>query len=459
MTAAPSIDSGIFRAYDIRGIVGQGLDAQSVRLIGQAIGSEVLEQGSGCLYMAADARLSSPELSRALREGLLAAGCRVVDLGTVPTPLLYFATHAGEHDTGVMLTGSHNPRDYNGLKIVLGRRTLADNQIQRLRERIGLGELRAGQGEYLEQDFVPAYQEAVCNNIRLQRRYRVAIDCGSGVTALVAPKLFDAIGCETTVLCGEADGNFPFHHPDPTRPENLRLLQGCLAESPHDLGIAFDGDGDRVILVTGSGRTIDTDRLLLAFAEDILADEPGASVVFDVKSSYHLPRRVTELGGQPVLCRSGHSYVKQAMLASGALLGGEFSAHIFLRHRWYGFDDGMYAAARFLELMDRRGESADAILDRLPKSVGTPELFAPVPEADKFALMDKLARELRFPGASLNLLDGIRADFPHGWGLVRASNTTPNLVLRFEADDNAALAAIQQSFRTQLLPHLPSLPF
>src|SRR5690606_9926341 len=216
----PFIDSGIFRAYDIRGIVGQGLDAHSVRLIGQAIGSEVLEQGSGALYVAADARLSSPELALALREGLLAAGCRVVDLGVVPTPLLYFATHAGEHDAGVMLTGSHNPRDYNGLKIVLGRRTLADNQIQRLRERIGLGELRAGQGEYLEQDFVPAYQEAVCNNIRLQRRYRVAIDCGSGVTALVAPKLFDAIGCETTVLCGEADGNFPFHHPDPTRPEN-----------------------------------------------------------------------------------------------------------------------------------------------------------------------------------------------------------------------------------------------
>ena len=459
MSAAPQLAPGIFRAYDIRGVVGQGLDAASVRLIGQAIGSELLDRGEKALFVAADARLSSPELALALKSGLLATGCTVIDLGVVPTPLLYFATHTGEHGSGVMLTGSHNPRDYNGLKIVLDRRTLADNQIQRLRQRVESSDLRQGTGSLQQCDIVPAYQAELCQNIQLRRRFRVALDCGSGVTAVVAPALFAALGCETSVLCGQADGNFPFHHPDPTRPENLHMLQDCLAASPHDLGIAFDGDGDRVILVTESGRTIEADRLLLAFVRHILPEVPGARVVFDVKCSYHLPQEISALGGEPVMCKSGHSFVKQAMLASDALLGGEFSAHLFLRHRWYGFDDGLYAAARFLELMDRLDCSADAILDSLPQSVSTPELFVPVDDAAKFTLMETLAHDLDFPGATLNHLDGIRADFPHGWGLVRASNTTPNLVLRFEAEDTANLLSIQHQFREALRHQLPQLPF
>ena len=458
MNAPPRVAPGIFRAYDIRGIVGQGLDAPSVYLIGQAIGSELLDRGEAALHVAADARLSSPELVQALRSGLLATGCDVIDLGVVPTPLLYFATHTGEPGSGVMLTGSHNPRDYNGLKIVLGRTTLADDQIQRLRLRIESGDLHQGQGTLQHRDTVPAYQAALCGNITLQRRFRVALDCGSGVTAMVAPALFAALGCETSVLCGTADGSFPFHHPDPTRAENLRMLQQHLAQTPHDLGIAFDGDGDRVILLTGSGRVIDADRLLLAFAHAILPQAPGARVVFDVKSTWHLPRTIKALGGEPVMCKSGHSFVKQAMQATGALLGGEFSAHLFLRHRWYGFDDGLYAAARFLELMDQQGCTADAILDRLPHSVSTPELFVPVPEAEKFALMETLARTLNFPDASLNHLDGIRADFADGWGLIRASNTTPNLVLRFEAEDADSLHDIRDLFRNALRPHLPAMP-
>jgi len=277
------------------------------------------------------------------------------------------------------------------------------------------------------------------------------------VCGLVAPQLFSALGCTVIPLYCEPDGTFPHHHPDPTRPENLRDLQKRVAQEQADLGIAFDGDGDRLGLVTASGHIIDADHLLLAFVMDILPDNPGASIVFDVKSSHHLAQVITAGEGRPVMCKSGHSFVKQKLFETDALLGGEFSAHIFFKHRWYGFDDGMYAAARFLELMDKYAASADELLERMPQSCSTPELFAPVPEADKFALMDLLQRELRFEGASLNHLDGIRADFNNGWGLVRASNTTPNLVLRFEADDAAALSEIQARFRSALQQLAPAL--
>lgn len=459
--AAGSIARGIFRAYDIRGIVGQGLDARSVHLIGQAIGSEARERGERTLVTGADARLSSPELSQALQAGILASGCNVIDLGVVPTPLLYFATHTLAPQSGVMLTGSHNPRDYNGIKIVLQQRPLADQQITRLHERIVEGELSTGNGTRTTHDIVPAYLARVTSDIRLTKRFRVALDCGNGVTGLIAPQLFAQLGCEVLPLYCEPDGNFPNHHPDPTRPANLRALQTLVYEKGADVGIAFDGDGDRLGLVTGDGNIIDADHMLLAFAMDILPDNPGARIVYDIKSSHHLARVVSALGGSGVLCKSGHSFVKHKLQETDALLGGEFSAHLFFKHRWYGFDDGMYAAARFLELMDKYEASAQDILERLPQSCSTPELFIPVAEQDKFALMERLVQELRFDSGNVNYLDGIRVDLAHGWGLVRASNTTPNLVLRFEADSAEDLAAIQAEFRKELSTRLPglALPF
>lgn len=461
MTGPAGISPAIFRAYDIRGIVGQGLDVESVNWIGQAIGTEAIEAGATTLFAAADARLSSPSLSAALIKGILASGCSVIDLGIVPTPLMYFATHTLAHTSGVMLTGSHNPRDYNGIKVVLNKQALADNQITRLRERIVENQLIHGQGRRTMHDIVPAYVQRITSDIHLHKAFRVLIDCGSGVTGFVAPQLFRALGCTVELLCGEPDGNFPLHHPDPTRPENLELLIGRLKQQNYDLGIAFDGDGDRVILVTSSGQVIDADHMLLAFAMDILPENPGARIVFDVKSSHHLGRVISACGGSPVMCKSGHSYVKRQVLESDALLGGEFSAHLFFRHRWYGFDDGMYVAARFLELMDKYAATAQDLLNRLPQSFSTPELFVPVSEQNKFDLMQRLVKELRFPGASLNYLDGIRADFKEGWGLIRASNTTPNLVLRFEADDAESLRRIQLNFRTALLKLMPrlQLPF
>lgn len=461
MTQGRDIAANIFRAYDIRGIVGQGLDADSVRAIGQAVGSEVLDLGEDSLLVACDARLSSPALVTALVDGILEAGCNVVNLGVVPTPLLYFATHTLPQTCGVMLTGSHNPRDYNGIKVVLQRKALSVQRITRLRERIVDGELREGSGSCSTHDIVPAYLARVTSDLHYSQRFRVIIDAGNGVTGLVAPQLFRALDCEVEMLFCEPDGNFPNHHPDPTRAENLVQLRAAMQQQHYDLGIAFDGDGDRVILVTSDGQVIDADHMLLAFAMDILAEEPGAAVVFDVKSSYHLAHVISACGGIPVMCKSGHSFVKQQVLETDAALGGEYSAHIFFRHRWYGFDDGLYVAARFLELMDKYQATAQTLLERMPPSFSTPELFLPVSEDEKFELMAQLEKALRFPGASLNHLDGIRADFQQGWGLIRASNTTPNLVLRFEADDAAALQQIQQHFRnalTRLLPHHP-LPF
>ncbi|HTQ98508.1 MAG TPA: phosphomannomutase/phosphoglucomutase [Candidatus Acidoferrum sp.] len=455
--AESRISAEIFRAYDIRGIVGQGLDADSVRLIGQAIASEARDLGEHSILVGRDARLSSPALSLALVEGLCNGGCNVIDLGVVPTPLLYFATQTLSSGSGVMITGSHNPRDYNGIKIVLQKRTLADNQIARLRERIEDNDLRTGNGSVSRHDIKPEYLGHIQRTLKLQKKFKVVIDAGNGVGGLIAPILFARLGCEVVPLYCEPDGNFPNHHPDPTREKNLKALKTTVLAEQADLGIGLDGDADRVGIVTASGKTLNADHLLMAFAMDILPDNPGACVVFDVKSSHHLGQIVTANGGVPVMCKSGHSFVKQKLVETDALLGGEFSAHIFFKHRWFGFDDGMYAAARFLELMDKYDAAADAILDRLPPSCSTPELFIPVAEAHKFELMAELTQQLSFPDAAVSLLDGVRADFDHGWGLIRASNTTPNLVLRFEADNAAELAGVQQQFRTALLAIKPEL--
>jgi phosphomannomutase/phosphoglucomutase len=360
-----------------------------------------------------------------------------------------------------MLTGSHNPREYNGIKIVLKQRALADNQITRLYERIVGNELLKGTGTRTTHDIVPAYFARVTSDTRLQKPWRIAVDCGNGVTGNLAPELFEKLGCEVFRLYCELDGNFPNHHPDPTRAANLRDLQSLVYAEGCDIGFGFDGDGDRLGIVTGDGNIVDADHMLLAFAMDILPENPAARVVYDVKSSHHLARVISALEGSGIMCKSGHSFVKQKLQETDALLGGEFSAHIFFKHRWYGFDDGMYAAVRFLELMDKYQASAQELLERMPHSFSTPELFVPVSEQNKFGTMERLVAQLRFDGANLNYLDGIRADFGHGWGLVRASNTTPNLVLRFEADSPADLEDIKERFRAQLDVLLPGaiLPF
>jgi phosphomannomutase / phosphoglucomutase len=457
MSEKPVIRRDIFRAYDIRGIVGQGLDANTVRLIGQAIGSEAIDVGERTLVVGADARLSSPELFTALKTGILSSGCGIIDLGVVPTPLMYFATHTLIADSGVMLTGSHNPREYNGIKIVMKRQTLADNQISHLYDRIMTNTLHTGKGSRLSFDIKQPYINAITSTIGLQKSFKVVLDCGNGVAGLVAPHLFAALGCTVIPLYCEIDGNFPNHHPDPTRYDNLKDLIARVKLEQADLGIAFDGDADRLGLVTSSGSVLDADHMLLAFAMDILPDNPGARVVYDVKSSHHLGRVITAADGIPVMCKSGHSYVKQKLRETDALLGGEYSAHIFFKHRWYGFDDGMYAAARFLELMDKYQASAQQLLDKLPPSISTPELFVPVEENAKFQLVEMLREHLHFDNARMNYLDGIRADFDFGWGLVRASNTTPCLVLRFEADTADELASLQSLFRTAISSLAPEL--
>ena len=447
----------IFRAYDIRGIVGEGFNPAVVHLIGKAIASEALTLGEHTLIVGRDARLSSPAFAEAMISGILDTGCNVINIGTVPTPVLYFATHTLGARSGVMITGSHNPGNYNGIKIVINNHCLADSKIQDLKTRIEKKRFLEGEGRLENTDISQAYIERITSDIAYQRPLKLVIDAGNGVTGLVAPALFSALDCEVIPLYCEPDGHFPNHHPDPTVATNLEDLIAAVSRHRADLGIALDGDGDRVGLVTATGQIIDADKMMMCFISDILPENPGATVVFDVKSSFHLFPLIQANGGKALMCKSGHSFVKQKMLETAAIFGGEYSAHIFFLHRWYGFDDGIYTAARFLELMDRYDSSADQLLDRMPASISTPELGIDVSEAEKFSLMDKLASNIRLPGASINHLDGIRADYDLGWGLLRASNTTPKLICRFEARHADALAQIQNDFRRELTRLTPQL--
>ena len=447
----------IFRAYDIRGIVGEGLTKEVMQSLGQAIGSEALDQGESTLILACDARLSSPEFHQAMQIGILSSGCNVIDIGVLPSPLLYFATHHLACSSGVMITGSHNPGQYNGVKIVLKQQCLADRQIQKIRTRIQDQELYSGTGELSQCEVLTAYIERIVSDIHLRRRLKIVVDAGNGVAGLVAPQLFEELGCEVIDLYCEPDGRFPNHHPDPTVKANLRDLIAQVIDNKADLGVAFDGDGDRLGLITSTGAVLDADKMLMCFISDIMPDNPGAKVVFDVKSSFHLSALVEANDGIPLMCKSGHSFVKRKMQESDAILGGEYSAHIFFKHRWYGFDDGLYTAARFLELMDKYNNSADNLLEKMPASVSTPELSIPVSEAKKFALMDRLSEQMKFSEGHINKLDGLRVDLPSGWGLIRASNTSPKLVLRFEATDQEALKHIQALFRQELARLAPDL--
>jgi len=448
---AQTIPAAIFRAYDIRGIVDEQLDESSVLQISRAIGSEALAHGIDTLLVGFDGRLSSPLLSQAVITGILSTGCHVINLGMIPTPLLYFAAHTTSYDSGVMLTASHNPANYNGLKIVFRRTSLAAQQIQALRSRILDDRITSGTGDYAELDIKPAYSADVCSRIKLERRLKIVIDCGNAVASDVAPALFAALGCEVVPLFCEVDGNFPNHHPDPTVPANLRSLSAKVLETGADLGIAFDGDADRLGIVTNSGEVVSADTILMLLTQHIAPLYPGAAIVFDVKCSSNVPKLIESLGCKPVMQRSGHSFMKQKMLETSAPLGGEFAAHIFIKDRWYGFDDGMYSAVRVVEILAQQVAPASAVFDQFPRLPCTPEISIAVPEEEKFRLMDTILKLADFPDAHLNLIDGLRAEFSNGWGLVRASNTSPALLLRFEADSEHTLTSIQAKFKALLL--------
>lgn len=451
------LPESIFRAYDIRGIAGSELTEENVHLIGRAIGYLALAYGHPCILFGADGRLSSPALSAALKDGILSEGCDVTDLGIVPTPLLYFATHTTQISSGVMLTASHNPADYNGIKMVRHRHCLTPEQIQGIRDQaIYLNSEQAREkrtshpitrGILRHLDILPAYLAHVRADIKLQRRLKVVVDCGNAVPGLVAPALLEAIGCDVSALYCELDGRFPNHHPDPTIHKNLLPLINTVVAEHADLGIGLDGDGDRVVIVTNAGQVIDTDRLLMLLVRDILPRYERPNVVFDVKCSNLLAGEISAYGGLPVMSRSGHSFMKQTMQESGAVVGGEFSAHVFIKDRWFGYDDGFYVAARFLEILSGSDSSCEQMLQSLPRSVVTPELRIDVSDEYKFELMKQLVSLVNFPTAKVNCLDGIRADFEDGWGLIRASNTTPALLLRFEAGSEQSLHTIQDAFR------------
>ena len=452
-----SVPDSIFRAYDIRGVVDDTLTPDIVRIIGQAIGSEGITRGQQQICVGYDGRHSSPELADALSQGLMQAGMDVIRVGRVPTPVLYFAAHHLETGSGVMITGSHNPPEYNGLKMVLGGETLAGEAIQKLLERIQNHQLEEGNGQQTEQDVRKAYIDRIVGDIAVATPLRVVVDAGNGVAGELGPELIQELGCEVTPLFCDVDGDFPNHHPDPGKPENLETLIQTVRDQGADLGIAFDGDGDRIGVVTNSGKIIWPDRLLMLFARDVVSRNPGADIIYDVKCSRRLATVINEYGGRPIMWKTGHSWIKAKMKSMGALLAGEMSGHIFFQERWYGFDDGIYAAARLLEILGIEDREADAIFAEFPEDESTPEINLPVPDDAKFALIERLANDGDFGDASITDIDGVRVDYPDGWGLCRASNTTPNLVLRFEAESPEALERIKTIFRDQLQKAEPSL--
>jgi phosphomannomutase/phosphoglucomutase len=451
------IPATIFKAYDIRGIVGKTLTADIVREIGRAIGSEAIARKQSTVVVGRDGRISGPEFAKALSDGLRAAGVNVLDIGMVPTPVLYFATHHLKTGSGVAITGSHNPPDYNGIKIMLGGETLSGETISALRTRIIEGKLSRGAGEWKAVDVVPDYIARVTSDVRLARPLKIVVDCGNGVPGMLAPRVLRELGCEVSELFCEVDGHFPNHHPDPSQPENLEDLIRAVKAQRADLGLAFDGDGDRLGVVTAEGVIIWPDRQMMLYAKDVLSRNPGAMVIYDVKCTRNLATVIAQHGGEPLMWKTGHSLIKAKMRETGALLAGEMSGHIFFKERWYGFDDGLYTAARLLEILSHDTRAPSAVFAELPETVNTPELKLEMMEGEHFKLMERLQKSAHFPGAKLTTIDGVRADFADGWGLARPSNTTPTVVIRFEAENKEALARIQKQFRDLILSLDPTL--
>jgi len=453
-----TVPAEIFRTYDIRGIVGRTLTPAIVRDIGRALGGFARERGAPAFAIGRDGRLSGPELAGALAEGLNAAGADVIDIGMAPTPVAYFAAHHLGCGSCVAVTGSHNPPDYNGLKIVVGGNTLYGDEIQDLRQRIESGKFAAGQRKRSEANVLDAYVQRITSDVKLARRMRIAVDCGNGVAGMLAPKLYRALGCDVEELYCEVDGRFPNHHPDPSVPKNLAELIQTVRSGQAELGIAFDGDGDRLGLVTKDGEIIFADRQLMLLARDVLSRNPGAQIIYDVKSTRLLEPWIVRHGGKPLIWKTGHSLIKAKLRETGALLAGEMSGHTFFKERWYGFDDALYGGARLLEILSKE-KDPNRTLKSLPNAPSTPELHWGLAEGEPHALVAKLQASRPFPGAERVLtIDGVRVEYADGFGLARASNTTPVIVLRFEADTAAALERIKKDFRSALQPLKPNAP-
>jgi len=446
-----TISEDIFRAYDIRGVVETALTPDATQQIGQAFATEALAQGQKTVVIGRDGRLSSPELAQRLSEGLRAGGCDVIDIGMVPTPVLYYATHKLKTGTGIMVTGSHNPPQYNGLKMLIAGNTLYGDGIKAFYHMIVEGRINNGEGTHTEQNVVPDYLDTIVNDIKLEKPMNIAVDCGNGVAGVLAAELFTRLGCNVTELFCDVDGNFPNHHPDPSKPENLIDLQKAVKDNNLDIGLAFDGDGDRVGILDDKQNVLWADRQMMLYAADVLKRKPGAQIIFDIKSTSNLQTYIENLGGEPLMWKTGHSFIKAKMKETGAELAGEMSGHIFFKERWFGFDDGLYSAARMLEIVSQQNETSSALFETLPDSFNTPELQIDFAEGEHYKFMTKFIDHAKFENADTVTIDGIRVNYAEGWGLIRPSNTTPCLVLRFEANDENTLAAIQDTFRQQLL--------
>ena len=458
-----ALSKTIFKAYDIRGVIGKTLDAGIARHIGRAFGAAALAKGERKVVIGRDGRLSGPELAAALAEGLRDAGVDVIDLGVVATPMVYFGTYVLDTRSGIMVTGSHNPPDYNGFKMVLAGEAIYGDAILALHDSIAAydGKIAGQRGAYGTHDIRAAYIERIVGDVKLARPIKIAVDCGNGVAGAFAPELFRRMGAEVIELFCEVDGHFPNHHPDPAHPENLQDLIRALQETDAELGLAFDGDGDRLGIVTKDGQIIFPDRQMMLFAAEVLSRNPGAEILYDVKCTRHLAPWIEQHGGRALMWKTGHSLVKAKLKETGAPLGGEMSGHIFFKDRWYGFDDGLYAGARMLEILTRESDPSK-LLNGLPIASSTPELHLHLQEGENFALIDTLRKQASFPGSErVNDIDGLRVEYADGFGLARSSNTTPVVVLRFEAETPQALERIQADFKRVILAAKPDahLPF
>lgn len=447
----------IFRAYDIRGHADKELTDTVIASIAGAIGTIAGHMGEHALIVGCDGRTSSPRIKAALIRAIMATGRDVIDIGMTPTPLLYFATRHLNCRSGIMITGSHNPAEQNGLKIVLDRQTLAAGRIAEIRDQAAAGNFSTGKGRITEENIVPAYLDKVRHNIAIARPLKIVIDASNGATSEIAPQLFQELGCDVIPLNCQVDGRFPGHPPDTSNEENLAMLAQKVVDVKADFGVAFDGDGDRLAVVTPSGKIIRSDVLLMLYAQDFLPRNPGAEVVFDVKCSRQLSTLIADLGGRPVLWKTGHAFMKAKMQENGALLGGEFSGHMFFGERWYGFDDGIYAAGRLAEIISTQGDTLDDAIAKFPATSNTPEIIIPVADDYKFELANRIINNTDFPSGKVTTVDGLRVDFSNGWGLVRASNTGPALTARFEADTPENLKKIQDEFRTQIAQIDPAI--
>ena len=446
-----NIPSSIFKAYDIRGIVETELTPEIVKLIGRAVGSESIEKGERGVVVGRDGRLTGPELSEALISGLIESGCHVVNIGMVPSPVVYFATHTKAATSGVMITGSHNPAEYNGLKIMIAGETLSAEKIQSLYTRILENDFKTGSGTSTSINIDQDYINTIKSDINLEKELNIVIDCGNGVAGNIAPQLFEALGVKLSKLFCLVDGRFPNHHPDPSKPKNLEDLIQEVIETKSDLGLAFDGDGDRLGLIDNKGKIIWADQQMMLYAKDVLTRNKGAKIIFDVKCTSLLPKVISDNGGEPIMSRTGHSFIKKKLKETNAALAGEMSGHIFFKERWYGFDDALYTAARLLEIVSKSNKSCSELFDEFPVNLSTPEININFDKhGQQFEAMDSLSSHIDFPGANINTIDGVRVDYEDCWGLVRPSNTTPCLVLRFEAKDHTALIDIQEKFKKWL---------